>query len=286
MTHPLPSPLPLFHRTLLRFVQKLVPVSERAEWLRAWQAELWHMHHCGRTRRAGIFRLSIDLPIGLVLDALWLRTDSWRLIFSGTPILCVLSLLGLCLFSTLVALVLYAGGHALGLHLGNQAEHCLFAAPLVIFVSIARASSSHIEPISTGKRIHWLNRQFFFALKTLLVLLLTFLLSVDISRPGYTLLPNFADLFQILFFVIFTLLGLRWSFNDQQQRCKHCLHSLATPARVGRPSYNLLEWNGTEQICKHGHGLLSVPEMETSWRQSSQWIDHIPGWDGAFHSAH
>lgn len=31
------------------------------------------------------------------------------------------------------------------------------------------------------------------------------------------------------------MLGLRWAIHDQQQRCKHCLHSLATPSRVGRP---------------------------------------------------
>jgi hypothetical protein len=72
--------------------------------------------------------------------------------------------------------------------------------------------------------------------------------------------------------------GLRWAFADQQQRCKQCLHLLATPARVGRPSYNLLEWNGTELLCKHGHGLLSVPEIETSWCQSSQWVDLDRRW--------
>jgi hypothetical protein len=281
MSHSLPLPLPLFDRALLHAIQPLVPSNERDEWLRSWQAELWHMHHGKPTRRLGALRLNLDLPIGLVLDALWLRTDSWRLAFSGTSTLCIASLLGLCFLSTLFALVLYGGWHSLALHLGHQAEHCLVAAPFILFVSIARSSSSHLDPLSTGKRIYWLNRQFFFMLKTELALLLPFLLSVDLSRPLYIVLPNLADLFQILFFVIFALFGLRWSFQDQQQRCKHCLRSLATPARVGRPSHNLLEWNGTEQSCKHGHGLLSVPEMETSWRQSSQWIDHIPGWDRA-----
>jgi hypothetical protein len=84
--------------------------------------------------------------------------------------------------------------------------------------------------------------------------------------------PATADFFRIYFFVLFSLIGLRWAIHDQEQRCKHCLHSLATPARVGRPSHNLLEWNGTELNCTRGHGLLSIPEMETSWCQSSRWI--------------
>jgi hypothetical protein len=81
--------------------------------------------------------------------------------------------------------------------------------------------------------------------------------------------------------VLLALVGLRWAFRDQEQRCKQCLHALATPARVGRPSHNLLEWNGTELSCRHGHGLLSVPEMETSWCESSRWVELDRGWDEA-----
>lgn len=61
------------------------------------------------------------------------------------------------------------------------------------------------------------------------------------------------------------MFGLRWTLAEQEQRCKYCLQSLQNPARVGRPSHNLLEWNGTELNCKWGHGLLSIPEIETSW---------------------
>lgn len=82
-----------------------------------------------------------------------------------------------------------------------------------------------------------------------------------------------ADLLQLFAFVLFALIGLRWAIHDQEQRCKHCLRLLTTPARVGRPSHNLLEWNGTELSCKHGHGLLSIPEMETSWCRYSHWSD-------------
>jgi hypothetical protein len=117
-----------------------------------------------------------------------------------------------------------------------------------------------------------MQRQIFFLLKTLQVLLLSFLVSVDLCVPLHGSSPVTADLLQMFAFVFFALIGLRWVISDQEQRCKQCLRSLTTPARVGRPSHNLLEWNGTERSCKHGHGLLSIPEMETSWCQSSRWI--------------
>jgi hypothetical protein len=280
MSFQLPSPLPVFDRVLLRAVRHAVPLAEREEWLRSWQADLWHMHHL-RGRRVGVLRLTIDLPTGILLDALWLRTECWRRTFGGTPILCLVTLQALCIFCTLVALALYGGWRSFAPHLLAQGAHYLVATPLILFVSYATGLSNRVESGSTGKPVHWLNRQLFFVLKTALGLLLAFLLSSDLARPLYLPFPKGADLVQILFFVILALLGLRWSFRDQEQRCKECLRSLAMPARVGRPSHNLLEWNGTEQICKQGHGVLSVPEMESSWRQYSQWITQDPGWDEA-----
>ena len=106
-----------------------------------------------------------------------------------------------------------------------------------------------------------------------LVLLLGFLLSVDLCEPMHRVFPGTADILQIFCFVVLGLVGLRWAFRDLEERCEQCLRALASPAQVGRPTHNLLEWSGTEQICKEGHGLLSVPEMESSWRQSSQWVE-------------
>lgn len=286
MRQQLPSPLPLFDRNLLRIVEKVVPSGEREEWSRTWQAELWHMHYrsrnrAGSNRRSKTLSVATDLSIGLTRDALWLRTDSWRRSFTGTPTLCLATLLGLCLFSTLVSLALSGSWHSLSLYLGGPLKRSLLEAPLVVFVSFATASRRHIEQSSTGKKLYWIKRQLFFAAKMSLILLLTLLLSADIWQPMHASLPNTSELFQIIFFVIFALLGLRWAFLDQEQRCKQCFHSLGTPARVGRPSHNLLEWNGTELTCKQGHGLLSVPEMETSWCQSSQWVDLNSQWDQA-----
>jgi hypothetical protein len=269
--------LPWFDRNMLRAVEKIVPATERAEWSRTWRADLWDMHH--RARRGKNLGITIDLSIGLICDALWLRTDSWGRALNGTPILCLASIAGLCLLSTLFGLALNGSWRAFEHYARGPFERSLFAAVLVVFVSFATASRGYIEQGSTSKGIYGLKRQMFFAAKAALVLLLAFMLSADICRPIHTVFPNWADALQLLMFVPFALIGLRWAFGDQERRCKQCLRSLAGPARVGRPSHNLLEWNGTELACKQGHGLLSVPEMETSWCDSSRWVELDPVWE-------
>jgi hypothetical protein len=272
-----PNPLPDFDRRLLGAVEHIVPAAERAEWTRTWHAELWHMHHRACTQRnhsrAHSFALITDLSIGLTRDALWLRTESWRRALSGTPTLCLASLAAFCLLSLIIDLALTGSWTALRPHLAAELRRCFFAAPLVLFVTSATASRRHIARSHTGKLIYSIKRQLFSLAKSALVLLLSFQLGADICEPFHALFPNTADVVQIFLFVILALIGLRWSSHDREQRCEQCLHALASPARVGRPSHNLLEWNGTEQVCKHGHGLLSVPEMESSWRRSSQWVD-------------
>lgn len=280
MSRTLPSALPRFDRRLLRVVEPIVPAAERSDWLRTWEAELWHAHQfvSGGGKRGA---QRADLSMGLIRDALWLRTDGWRLTYRGTASLCLASLFGLCALSILFSLALTGSWSALRVSLYWPALRCMFATPLIVFVTYATASSRHIELSYAGKTLSWIRRQLFFAAKALLILQLTFVLSFDVCQPLHARLPGTADLLQILAFVIFTVVGLRWAFADQERRCKQCLRSLTSPARVGRPSYNLLEWNGTEQACSQGHGSLSVPEMETSWCQSSRWTGPDTAWDEA-----
>lgn len=150
---------------------------------------------------------------------------------------------------------------------------------LVIFVAFATSPPKPQEQTSTTQVRVLVRRQLFFGVKLFLVLLLAFLLSVDLSITLHRELPNTADLFQVLDCVVLALVGLRWAFEDQELRCKRCLRMLTTPARVGRPSRNLLEWNGTELRCPWGHGLLSVPEMETSWGGASRWVERKHVWN-------
>ena len=279
MSHTLPTALPLFDRRLLRAVEWIVPAAERSEWLRTWEAELWYAHqYVSGGRKRGAQRTA-DLSMGLIRDALWLRTDGWRLMYRGTASLCLGSLAGLGVLSILFSLALTGGWSELRVALAGPALRCLFAAPLIVFVTYATASRRHVELSYAGKALSWVRRQFFFVAKTLLILHLTFVLGFDVCRPLHVRLPGTADLLQILAFVIFTVFGLRWAFADQERRCKQCLRSLASPSQVGRPSYNLLEWNGTEQACSQGHGALSVPEMETSWCQYGRWTGADAVWD-------
>jgi hypothetical protein len=278
------SPLPWFDRNLLRAVEKIVPAGEREEWLRTWRAELWHMHHRARRnertgRRAKDLGIAVDLAVGLVCDAVWLRTDKWSRALNGTPALCLASLAGLGAVSALLGLALSGSWRAFAMYARGPLERSLFAAVLVVFVSFATTSRGHIEQGSTSRGRFGLRRQAFFAAKAALVLLLGFLLSADVCRPIYTVFPMWAYALQLLMFVPFALIGLRWAFADQEGRCKQCLRSLAGPARVGRPSHNLLEWNGTELACKQGHGRLNVPEMETSWCDRSRWVDLGTAWE-------
>jgi hypothetical protein len=273
------APLPLSDRRLLLAVGKIVPRAEREEWSRVWQGELWHTRYGRRDGAGRELCVAADLSLGLACDALWLRGESWRRALCGTAILCLAWLAGLCVCAGLATLGLGGGWHRPGAHLEAQALRFMFAAPLVVFVSFATASRRQTIESSAERTIFRIRRALFCAAKTGLLLLLAFLLSVDVCQPVHLFLPNTADLLQILFFVVLALAGLRWGFADQEQRCEQCLRVLASPARVGRPSHNLLEWNGTEQVCRQGHGVLSVPEMESSWRQSSEWVDLTPTWD-------
>jgi hypothetical protein len=273
MSRPTRPTLPEYERNLLSVVRWLVPAHERDEWSRTWQAELWYMRQRSRHRHVSPLAGVIDLSIGLTRDALWLRTERWRVGSSDTATLCLVSLLGLSVLSALVALILAGSWRSLDLYLRDEFTRSLIAAPHVLFVLLATAPHRHTGQSSISRWRFWIRRKLFFLLKTVQVLVLAFLLSVDLCVPLHNLAPLTADLLQLFAFVFFALLGLRWAIGDQEQRCKHCLRSLTTPARVGRPSHNLLEWNGTERSCKHGHGLLSIPEMETSWCQSSRWIN-------------
>jgi hypothetical protein len=273
MSPSVPPTLPGFERNLLSIVSRLAPFQEREEWSRSWQAELWYMRQRNRHRQVSPLGGVLDLSIGLTRDALWLRMETWRVAFSDTAMLCIASLLGLSLLSMLVALVLAGSWDSLDRYLRDEFTRSLLAAPQVLFVLLATAPRRHSGQSSTARWRHWIKRQFFFVLKTLQVLLLAFLLSVDLCVPLHALIPFTADLLQLFAFVFLALLGLRWGISDHDQRCKQCLRALSTPARVGRPSRNLLEWNGTERSCKHGHGLLSIPEIETSWCQSSRWVN-------------
>ena len=271
MTQGRPLELPVFDRSLLHLVAKLVPAGDREEWDRTWQAELWHMRHPRHKSGQTNPRTVADLAAGIVLDGWWLRAEAWRRRFSGTALLCLSTLFALNVLSGLGILLLESSWHFGTAALAADFQDCLVAAPLVLLVALMTNSNRHLEQ-STNRGLR-LSLRFFFFAQAAQVLLLAFLLSASLFLPIHSTFPNISDLLQMLCFVCLALMSLRWAIRDQEQRCKQCLRSLTKPARIGRPSHNLLEWNGTELTCKIGHGQLSVPEIETSWCQSSEWTD-------------
>ncbi len=261
----LPSPLARTDRLLLATTRWMVPASEREDWERAWQAELWHRAHARAVDSAP------GLLSGLIQDALWLRTETVSRAVTGTPSLCVLLLTSLLLVATIPAVIVAGTLHGFVELAMRTLPRIAAESSLVAFVSFATAVTSLEENLSTPHRLRLKARLFLMA-KMVLVLLLAWMLSTDVTWPVLEFSPLTALVLQSLSFVVFGLLGSRWSSIDSALRCQHCLCSLASPARVGRPSWNFLEFNGTELECKQGHGHLSIPEIETSWCQSSMWI--------------
>ena len=264
MMPPLPSPLARRDRGLLGAACLLVPVRERDEWLRAWAAELWCLRDSGRAHETS------DLFYGIVGDALWLRSDQLRQAVSGTALLCLVTLLCLVGFSALPALCPAGCWSGLRPWLLQQGPRFLAESTLILFVSYATAAAE-IEQTS-GRGQFWLRARLFHLAKNVFVLLLTFSITADLTYPFRAVMPMTTEIVQTMSFAFLALLGLRWSMQDDVTRCRHCLRCLCAPERVGRPSHNFLEWNGTELLCSRGHGLLSVPEIETSWCQASAWV--------------
>jgi len=261
-----PQPASRCDQYLLRAGAALVPAADRDDWLRNWHAELWHLRHSRRRTQIN------SLSAGLLRDALWLRAESWRRAYAGTAVLCLASLLLLC------GIAAFAGIAASGLApfralLASRLIRFLIESPVIVFVTFATSSSRYIDQRASGKTLCWLRRQLFLAAKVALLLVLAFLLSNDLCLPLFARLPMTSEILQALTFSLSSIAGLMWAFRDQDQRCKVCLCALSAPAPVGRPSHNLLEWTGTRQACRFGHGTFSTPEMLSTWRPASHWAE-------------
>jgi hypothetical protein len=80
------------------------------------------------------------------------------------------------------------------------------------------------------------------------------------------------------------VLVFRWALKDQRQRCPVCLRKLTHPTRIGSNAQIFLELNITELMCEKGHGLLLVPEVETSY-STDRWLNLDASWAGLFETA-
>jgi hypothetical protein len=159
--------------------------------------------------------------------------------------------------------------------------------PLIAFLVVilvaclilpATTSLSLGEYPATGCSPPWakrLRRWIFLAIKIAFLLLIVYCGSFDLAYFSSVGIQTHAMLWGCVF-------GFRWALIDQRRRCPVCLRMLTNPARIGRPSQNLLAWYGTELICVRGHGLLHVPEITTSWSGTQRWLYLDHSWSNLF----
>jgi hypothetical protein len=152
------------------------------------------------------------------------------------------------------------------------------ALPAIASVSLAECSFSSHKP-------SWIRRAVrlgFFGMKTVLVMLIAYFLSVDVAywhSSAFSTSGTYVQLFTS--FAVF-LFGMRWALLDQRQRCPVCLRRVINPAQVGLASRTFLAWNGTELICVDGHTLLHIPGLPTSWFSTQLWLYLDTSWDFLF----
>jgi hypothetical protein len=140
----------------------------------------------------------------------------------------------------------------------------------------------------TSQKLSWstrLRRWGFLGCKMALVLPIAYFVSLDLAHLRTIVDPVSSEYIQLVSAFSMCLFGLRWMLRDQRQRCPVCLGRLTHPARVGEPSRNFLGWNGTELICVGGHGLLHIPEIQTSWFNTQRWLYLDPSWEILFADA-
>ena len=272
---------------LLPVASKCVPLVRRQDWVKEWQAELWHLRHGRRHGKVSLTGM-LSLGYGLVADAMWLRLDWAQANVRGSAGACLAMLAAWCLLCAAAELLLagswYAFVHALAGYFFGQ---FLF---VVIPATFAAVGTYPLQPLRCGSqhvrgklspRARW---NLFLGAKVGLTLAIGFLTSVMMTIPSRMVLGRLADWGELAFASLVVTIGLRWALLNQEQRCQKCLRMLGEPTRVGPASRNFLDWSGMELTCPDGHGLLHVPEMRGSWCWYDLWVEVDSSWSGLFTS--
>jgi len=285
-----PARIDVFAQWLLPRAVQLVPRPRRADWQREWQAELWHFRnqstHPASARSC--LTATISLSYGLLADAAWLRSDQWKENARGSAASCLAALFLYCLLCILVERVYAGSWHSFGALI---ASHFLGGFIFIALPAIFAAFATYpLRPLRCDHR-HSSNEGFlstrtrwnlFLSVKILLTLALGFFATIAITAPVRLVIGPLTDWIELLLWAFAVTFGLRWALLNQERRCQRCLRILSQPTRVGVPSHNFLEWNGTELACSDGHGHLHVPEMQGSWCWYDRWVELDPSWAGLF----
>ncbi len=247
------------HWGMLRMAGWLVPASLRGEWIAEWRAELhWVPAECATAFCLGAFR-----------DALWLRRNAvdGKRLWLDDPVMCVLNLAA-------------AAGVLVGVALWLPESRGGAGAPWfshLMVIGIAALLLPAVVPMSLGEypAERRFRRWVFLAVKLGLVAPIVFFAAYDCGR---LLAPQM----QAHGLIVGYVLGFRWVIVDQRSRCPICLRRLACPARIGCSSNVLLDWYGTELVCRKGHGVLHVPELMGSSYSAPRWVELDDSWRGLF----
>ena len=269
------------HRQL-RLAAAVVPHAKRETWQAEWIAEL--SHACREDPSA-----ATELAMGLLPDAmmmrrlhLWHRYEAidWR-----APELCVRTLGGAFALLFTISMAQPQLRHLVFSKWGHGAFACfvvlaLFSLPSTVVTSQYGACDAYRGVAATmGQR--W-GRWRFLGTKLVLAVLSCYLLALHVTRPFQHIIGTQADWLLMGCGLLFNVIAVSWAFTDQRQRCPTCMRSLRSPARMGLPSWSLLESNATEEMCDRGHGLLHQPEWQTSWSENARWLQLDHTWRELF----
>jgi hypothetical protein len=142
----------------------------------------------------------------------------------------------------------------------------------VLVAWMARAHG-HVGSSGSGSKYRWWG---FFAAKAFLLLMIAFVAALQLTRYVSVLLTGavqpMSNVFSMWVFLVLAIGGLSWTIHDQRRRCRICLRRLGLAVHVGCPGYTLLDaWAATELVCAKGHGILYMPDSESSWLEGDQW---------------
>ena len=153
-------PFRFFHRALLRGASLLVPASQRAEWLREWDAELWHVQRACAPSRCITWAAEREVTafcLGAFQDAgslarHWRQRDMPGPALRGSPAQCILLLAALLAAS-------YVMAHLLP---GVRAERSLsprHVSPGLVLIQYEYSDDGAPATISPGQYRAWKGRK-------------------------------------------------------------------------------------------------------------------------------
>ena len=266
----------------LRIAAAVVPQSKREAWQAEWVAEL----SCVYAHDADA---ALRLVQGALPDAITMRHLCVQSCFAAidwrAPAAC-LRVLGTS-FAMLSAISMAQPElrHLVFSKWGHGAFACfvvlaLFTLPSTVVTSRYGACDAYRGDAATMPQ-RWVRWRFLGA-KLVLVVLSCYLLAVHVTMAFQHLLGTQADWLLMACGLLFNVVAVGWALTDQRQRCPTCMRSLRSPARMGSPSWSLLDSNATEEICDRGHGLLHQPEWQTSWFENARWLQLDRTWRELF----